>query len=113
MVIEPAYPEYVDTNILAGRKVIHLNSGEENGFLPKPCKEAKSAIWQSMIPDLSGKDAYTLASKYDFSGGQIENIARKSVVDKILTGEHFSFNTLCTHCESELIGNNNYRKIGF
>ena len=79
----------------------------------KPCKEAKSAIWQSMIPDLSGKDAYTLASKYDFSGGQIENIARKSVVDKILTGEHFSFNTLCTHCESELIGNNNYRKIGF
>ena len=24
MVIEPAYPEYVDTNILAGRKIIHL-----------------------------------------------------------------------------------------
>ena len=27
MVIEPAYPEYVDTNILAGRKIIHLASG--------------------------------------------------------------------------------------
>ena len=80
----------------------------------KPCKEAKSAIWQSMIPDLSGKDAYTLASKYDFSGGQIENIARKSVVDKILTGEHFSFDTLCTHCDSEILdGNQNRRRIGF
>ena len=36
LVLEPAYPEYVDTNILAGRKVVHLNSGEENGFLPAP-----------------------------------------------------------------------------
>lgn len=44
MVIEPAYPEYVDTNILAGRKVIHLNSGEENSFLPEPCKEAEADI---------------------------------------------------------------------
>lgn len=36
MVIEPAYPEYVDTNVLAGRKIIHLDSNEENGFLPTP-----------------------------------------------------------------------------
>lgn len=40
MVIEPAYPEYVDTNILAGRKIIHLASGEENGFLPGPSGKA-------------------------------------------------------------------------
>lgn len=40
MVIEPAYPEYVDTNILAGRKIIHLASGEENGFLPMPSEKA-------------------------------------------------------------------------
>ena len=36
MVIEPAYPEYVDTNILAGRNIVHLNANEENGFLPMP-----------------------------------------------------------------------------
>lgn len=36
MVIEPAYPEYVDTNILAGRKVLHLAASEEDGFLPAP-----------------------------------------------------------------------------
>ena len=44
MVIEPAYPEYVDTNILAGRKIIHLAAGEENNFLPEPCEEARADI---------------------------------------------------------------------
>lgn len=51
MVIEPAYPEYVDTNILAGRKIIHLNSGEENGFLPKPCDDAKADILYICSPN--------------------------------------------------------------
>ena len=36
LVIEPAYPEYVDTNLLYGRKVIHLPAGEGDGFLPLP-----------------------------------------------------------------------------
>lgn len=44
MVIEPAYPEYVDTNVLADRKIIHLASGEENGFLPEPTEEAVADI---------------------------------------------------------------------
>lgn len=36
LVIEPAYPAYVDANTIAGRKIIHLSSGRENGFLPLP-----------------------------------------------------------------------------
>lgn len=36
LVIEPAYPAYVGANVMAGRRVIHLPSGEENGFLPAP-----------------------------------------------------------------------------
>ena len=44
MVLEPAYPEYVDTNILAGRKIIHLASGEENSFLPEPSEKAEADI---------------------------------------------------------------------
>lgn len=35
-VIEPAYPAYVDANVMAGREVIHLSAGRENGFLPMP-----------------------------------------------------------------------------
>ena len=36
LVIEPAYPAYVDSNIMAGRKIEHLASSRENGFLPQP-----------------------------------------------------------------------------
>ena len=36
LVIEPAYPAYVDANVMAGRKIVHLASGKENGFLPMP-----------------------------------------------------------------------------
>ena len=51
MVIEPAYPEYVDTNILAGRRIIHLSSGEGNGFLPEPGAEAAADILYLCSPN--------------------------------------------------------------
>ena len=44
LVIEPAYPAYVDANVIAGRKIIHLASGKENGFLPMPDEEAKADL---------------------------------------------------------------------
>ena len=36
LVMEPAYPAYVDANVMAGREIIHLPSGPENRFLPLP-----------------------------------------------------------------------------
>lgn len=51
MVIEPAYPEYVDTNVLAGRRIIHLASGEENGFLPAPGAEIAADILYICSPN--------------------------------------------------------------
>ena len=36
LVIEPAYPAYVDANVIAGRKIIHLSSDIGNGFTPDP-----------------------------------------------------------------------------
>jgi SpoVK/Ycf46/Vps4 family AAA+-type ATPase len=96
----------------------NLDSAFERRFLyklefEKPTIEVKSAIWQSMLGGLSIEDAHTLASMYDFSGGQIENIARKSVVSKILTGEDMTLNTLISHCDTESISNVSHRKIGF
>lgn len=81
----------------------------------KPTVAVKSAIWQSMLTGLSEEDASVLASKYDFSGGQIENVARKSVVSKIITGEDFTLNTLIEYCDTEVLGKygNNRKKIGF
>ena len=36
LIMEPAYPAYVDANIIAGNKIIHMPAGKENGFLPMP-----------------------------------------------------------------------------
>ena len=80
----------------------------------KPSLEAKSSIWLSMIPELKESDAELLARKYDFSGGQIENIARKNVVDMILTGEQMSVEVLERHCDAELLAKPTLRKaIGY
>ena len=96
----------------------NMDSAFERRFLykvefEKPAIEVKSSIWQSMITGLSTEDASVLASKYDFSGGQIENIARKSVVSKIISGEELSLNSLIAHCDTELIGKSVHRRIGF
>ena len=44
LVIEPAYPAYVDASVMAGRPVVHLASGIENGFLPAPDPELKADL---------------------------------------------------------------------
>lgn len=36
LVMEPAYPAYADANVMAGRRIVRLPSGKENGFLPLP-----------------------------------------------------------------------------
>ena len=59
LVIEPAYPEYVDTNILAGRTIIHLDSGEENHFLPMPNQKDQADIIYICSPNNPTGAAYT------------------------------------------------------
>ena len=36
LIPDPVYPAYVDTNTMAGRKIIYLDADEENAFLPLP-----------------------------------------------------------------------------
>lgn len=36
LVPDPVYPVYVDTNLMAGRRIVYLQGNEENGFLPMP-----------------------------------------------------------------------------
>lgn len=51
LVIEPAYPAYVDANVMAGRNIVHLASGKENGFLPQPEKNTKADILYICSPN--------------------------------------------------------------
>ena len=36
LIMEPAYPAYVDANVMAGRKIVYLSANPENDFLPLP-----------------------------------------------------------------------------
>ena len=81
----------------------------------KPTLEARTAIWKSMIPSLSEEIAHALANKYDFSGGQIENIARHYAIDNILHGAKAGeLTTLTEHCDNERLEKDGIkRRIGF
>jgi DNA replication protein DnaC len=97
----------------------NLDKAFERRFLykikfEKPTEEARAHIWHSMIPELSDLDVHTLASKYDFSGGQIENIARHYAIDCILHGtDEDTLSLLIAHCDNERLDQKDTRKIGF
>ncbi len=44
LVPDPVYPVYVDTNIMAGRKVVYIDANADNKFLPLPDKSIKADI---------------------------------------------------------------------
>ena len=97
----------------------NLDKAFERRFLykikfEKPSLEARAHIWHDMIPDLNEDEVQMLASKYDFSGGQIENIARKYAIDGILHGDEGNTMTmLFAHCDNEHLDYKNARKVGF
>ena len=97
----------------------NMDSAFERRFLykirfEKPSVEVKSKIWKTMIPELSESDTTQLALTFDFSGGQIENIARKITVDSILYGNEVSLGSVRNLCEEENINKPNNRfVVGF
>jgi SpoVK/Ycf46/Vps4 family AAA+-type ATPase len=95
----------------------NLDTAFERRFLfkikfEKPSLSIRSRIWKSKIPSLSDTESYTLAEKFDFSGGQIENIVRKNEISQIISGEEITMNSLMDFCSEETFGNKNI-KIGF
>ncbi len=44
LVIEPAYPAYVDANVMSGRRIVHLPSSEDDGFTPAPDSSADADL---------------------------------------------------------------------
>ena len=80
----------------------------------KPEVETRAKIWKSMLDGLSDEDALTLAGRYDFSGGNIENIARKATVGYVLSGRKATLQDLLTYCDEEtLSAQKSARRIGF
>ncbi len=61
LVPDPVYPVYLDTNIMAGRKVIFADATEENGFLPMPDESVRADIIYICSPNNPTGAAYTIA----------------------------------------------------
>jgi len=67
-----------------------------------------------MMPGLTEKDACTLASQFDFSGGEIENVVRKHSVNAILNGKDIlDLPSLVEICRNERISERGKTRIGF
>ena len=96
----------------------NLDSAFERRFLykicfDKPTVDTRIQIWNAMLPSLSREEARSLAETYDFSGGQIENIARKKIVDSMLYGYHQDISHVRSYCQRENIRNSKSKRIGF
>ena len=80
----------------------------------KPTHQARKLIWQSMLSSLNDKQATELANRFDFSGGQIQNISRKQVINAIFSGkEELDYDQIKLDCQNESISRNSRGKVGF
>ena len=61
LVPDPVYPVYVDTNVMAGRKIIYANATAENGFLPMPDYSMHADLIYICSPNNPTGAAYTKA----------------------------------------------------
>ena len=59
LVPDPVYPVYVDTNLMAGRKIVYAAATKENGFLPMPDESVKADIIYICSPNNPTGAAYT------------------------------------------------------
>ena len=112
--------ESIDGILIATTNLLsNLDPAFERRFIFKvefrmPEKDSRAKIWKSMIPSLSEEDAAVLAGKYPFSGGNIENIARKSTVEYVLSGNEPTLSSLEGYCQEEVLDRKASRsKIGF
>ncbi len=84
----------------------NLDKAFERRFLfkihfSKPSVEVKCNIWLNKMPTLNHNDAMQLASLYDFSGGEIDNVVRKYTMMEIIDGKTPSFEAIQKLCNEE------------
>ena len=73
LIMEPAYPAYVDANVMAGRKIIHLPSGEADGFTPLPTEGLEADLIYLCSPNNPTGAVFTkekLKAWVDYANGR-------------------------------------------
>ena len=95
----------------------NLDKAFERRFLFKirfdrPTLEAKASIWRDKLPALTDTETAELASRFDLSGGEIDNVVRKVLMEEVVSGETPSL-AMATRIASEERISKETRKIGF
>lgn len=72
-------------------------------YFEKPKAEVRQQIWMSVLPKLSSDDAAILATRYDFSGAMIENVAKRLTIDEVLYDRPMTLENMKRLCDEELI----------
>jgi len=95
----------------------NLDNAFERRFLfkirfQKPNHVIRAKIWKSKLPFLKSEDCMAMAEKYDFSGGQIDNVIRKSEIREVIRGEKVKPADLITFCNEEVLAEKR-SKMGF
>lgn len=90
LIPDPVYPVYVDTNIMAGRKILYANGNPENAFLPMPDRNVKVDIIYLCSPNNPTGAVYTkeqLASWVDYALAQDAVILFDSAYEAFVTDD--------------------------
>lgn len=96
----------------------NLDKAFERRFLYKvefsvPTEIQRTHIWQSKFSTLTQEDCSYLATNYEISGGQIDNVYRKGEINYILNNEAANLELLVRFCEEEVNHTQSYSRIGF
>ena len=78
-----------------------------------PGLASRAAIWKIKMPSLTDDDAKALAETHSLSGGQIDNIIRKSEIQALLNDEIPNVEQLLKFCSQEIILQSGIKSIGF
>lgn len=112
--------ERIDGILIATTNLVqNFDKAFERRFLYKvkfnaPSIQTRRHIWQSIMPEISEESASWLASHYNLSGGQIENVARRYAINTILYGPPTEeLPTLCKCSENESKETYGISQIGF
>ena len=75
LVPDPVYPVYVDTNVMAGRKIVYANATKDNGFLPVPDYKVNADVIYICSPNNPTGAAYTVEQLKEWVKYALENNA--------------------------------------
>lgn len=71
--------------------------------LNRPDEAARQSIWIDALPMLTDYEALHLATEYNLSGAEIDNVARKVEIYEAIHGQPPLMSTIINFCESEAI----------